>query len=262
MHWITVEVFDGATSAAGWARVWHDRLIEAAVTSRAVFWDEHEHRWGVVLEFTFDDDRRRDAFREVPVLLAALDAAPDPVNGVLVYPHRGAVPAAGSHGVRGPCWGAAPPSSRYRRSTRPCCPARRGPSADRRPDPVRRTTVGGMVLVVLELVVILALVAALVWALRNAQRPATTAALPSRQRAELAAAIERARWLPAHDELDGATRVMVRRTYIGLDGRPEVLDERVLETFPAQDPAWEARFTEAMAAARYRCTYLNAEEAG
>lgn len=89
MHWITVEVFDGGTSAAAWARAWHDQLIEAAVTSGAVFWDEHEHRWGVVLEFTFDDERRRDAFRQAPVVLAALDAAPDPVNGVLVYPHRG-----------------------------------------------------------------------------------------------------------------------------------------------------------------------------
>ena len=37
--------------------------------------------------------------------------------------------------------------------------------------------------------------------------------------------------------------------------------ERVLESFPAQDPAWEARFTEAMSAARFRCAYLNAEEA-
>ncbi|TQN37602.1 hypothetical protein FHU33_4262 [Blastococcus colisei] len=100
MNWITVEVFDGATSAAAWARVWHDRLIEAAVTGGAVFWDEHEHRWGVVLEFTFDDEPRRDAFREAPVLLAALDAAPDPVNGVLVYPHRGG--GAGSRQPRRP----------------------------------------------------------------------------------------------------------------------------------------------------------------
>ena len=90
MHWITVEVFDGETSAAGWARAWRDRLIEAAVTGgAAVYWDEHAHRWGVVLEFAFDDDRNRDAFRQAPVLLAALDAVPDPVNGVLVYPHRG-----------------------------------------------------------------------------------------------------------------------------------------------------------------------------
>ena len=94
VHWITVEVFDGDMPAAGWARAWHDRLIEAAVTGGAVFWDEHEHRWGVVLEFTFADERRRDAFRQAPVLLAALDAAPD---RVLVYPHRG-----GGDGIRQP----------------------------------------------------------------------------------------------------------------------------------------------------------------
>jgi hypothetical protein len=94
VHWITVEVFDGAlseggTSAAAWARAWHDRLIEAAVTGGAAFWDEHEHRWGVVLEFAFVDERQRDAFRYLPVVRAALDGAPDPVTGVLVYPHRG-----------------------------------------------------------------------------------------------------------------------------------------------------------------------------
>ena len=35
-----------------------------------------------------------------------------------------------------------------------------------------------------------------------------------------------------------------------------------METFPAQDPSWEARFTEGMARARFRCTYLNGEESG
>ena len=34
----------------------------------------------------------------------------------------------------------------------------------------------------------------------------------------------------------------------------------MLESFPAHDPAWEALFTEAMSRARFRCTYLNAEE--
>jgi hypothetical protein len=84
--------------------------------------------------------------------------------------------------------------------------------------------------------------------------------LPSRARAELAAAIAQARWAPGHDEVDGTTRVLVRRAYTGLDGHPVVLEERVLETFPADDPAWEARFTEAMAKARFRCSYLNTEE--
>jgi hypothetical protein len=85
-------------------------------------------------------------------------------------------------------------------------------------------------------------------------------ALPARQRAELAAAIAAARWAPGHDEVDGATRILVRRTYTGLDGHPAVLEERVLQSFPADDPAWEGRFTEGMAAARFRCAYLNSEE--
>ena len=97
MHWITVEVFDGELPAAAWVRAWHDRIVEAAVTGGAAFWDEHEHRWGVVLEFVFAEERACDAFRQLPVLRAALDAAPDPVNGVLIYPHRG-----GGSGARQP----------------------------------------------------------------------------------------------------------------------------------------------------------------
>ena len=84
--------------------------------------------------------------------------------------------------------------------------------------------------------------------------------LPGRDRAALAAAIGAARWVPGHDEVDDVTRVLLRRTYTGLDGHPAVLEERVLETFPAHDAAWEAMFTEAMSRARFRCAYLNAEE--
>ena len=85
-------------------------------------------------------------------------------------------------------------------------------------------------------------------------------AIAPRERAEIAAAIAQARWVPGHDEVDGTTRVLVRRSYTGLDGRPVVLEERVLESFPADDPAWEALFTEAMSKARFRCSYLNTEE--
>lgn len=100
------------------------------------------------------------------------------------------------------------------------------------------------------------------WALWVALRGASTpAVLPARERAQVAAAIAGARWTPAHDEVDGTTRVLVRKSYTGVDGRPVVLEERVLDTFPAQDDAWEARFTEAMSTARFRCAYLNAEEA-
>jgi hypothetical protein len=122
-----------------------------------------------------------------------------------------------------------------------------------------------MVLGLIELVLIVAVlgfVVAVGVALWRALQGSAVGALPDRRRAELAAAIAQARWVPGHDEVDGMTRVLVRRVYTGLDGRPAVLEERVLETFPAQDPAWEARFTEAMSAARFRCTYLNAEEAG
>jgi hypothetical protein len=110
--------------------------------------------------------------------------------------------------------------------------------------------------------IVLGLLVAAGWALWGALRraPGGMAALPARQRAELAAAIAHARWAPAHDEVDGVTRVLVRRAYTGLDGRPVVLEDRVLETFPAGDPAWEALFTEAMSMARFRCSYLNAED--
>jgi hypothetical protein len=97
MEWLTLEIFDAETPASEWARSWHDSLVETALASGAVFWDDHEHSWGVVLEFAFDDETARDRFRHHPTVTAALDAAPDPVNGALVYPHRG-----GGTGVRVP----------------------------------------------------------------------------------------------------------------------------------------------------------------
>jgi hypothetical protein len=120
----------------------------------------------------------------------------------------------------------------------------------------------------LELALVALLVGLLglgVWAawaaLRSPAGPAGVPRLPARRRAEVAAAVAQARWVPGHDEVDGTTRVLLRRTYTGLDGHPAVLEERVLQMFPADDPAWEARFTEAMSAARFRCSYLNSEEA-
>ncbi|NEK57711.1 hypothetical protein GCU56_07480 [Geodermatophilus sabuli] len=123
-----------------------------------------------------------------------------------------------------------------------------------------------MVVLLAELAVLVLLTGLLLYALGVwTARPVTgtgagSPRLPARRRAELAAAVAQARWAPAHDEVDGVTRVLLRRCYTGLDGLPTVLEERVFDTFPADDPAWEVRFTEAMSGARFRCGYLNAEE--
>ncbi len=85
--------------------------------------------------------------------------------------------------------------------------------------------------------------------------------LPARERAQIARALETARWAAAHDEQDGTTRVLLRRACTGPDGWPLVLEERVFATIAASDPDWEPQFTEAMAQARFRCDYLNTEEA-
>ena len=123
-----------------------------------------------------------------------------------------------------------------------------------------------MVVLLVELVVLLALVGLLVygigvWSARPAVPPgAGPQRLTGRSRAQLADAVARARWAPAHDEVDGVTRVLLRRSYVGPDGLPVVLEDRVYTAFPAADSAWETRFTEAMSGARFRCSYLNAEE--
>jgi hypothetical protein len=96
-EWLTVEVVDAAVPASGWRRAHGEDLVETAVTWGAVYWDWHETPWGVVLELVFPDDDRLAGFRDSPALLAALDAAPDPVHGLAVYRGRG-----GTAGAREP----------------------------------------------------------------------------------------------------------------------------------------------------------------
>jgi hypothetical protein len=50
-----------------------------------------------VLEVCFPDELRWQAFRDLPGVQAALDAVPDPTNGLLVYRGRG-----GGAGARTP----------------------------------------------------------------------------------------------------------------------------------------------------------------
>jgi hypothetical protein len=100
-YWLTIEVQHGETLASEWpsARAWRrahgQRLIEAAVTNGAKSWTWHEPRWGVILELEFSDEESRDRFRDLPAVTAALDAVPDPVSGLLVYPGRGGGSGAG-----------------------------------------------------------------------------------------------------------------------------------------------------------------------
>lgn len=96
-YW-SIEVFDSEIQAAlHWKDSYRSALVESALTSGAVGWAWIEHRYGVVFEVCFGDEARWEAFRELPGVQAALDAVPDPVNGVLVYRGRG-----GSSGATSP----------------------------------------------------------------------------------------------------------------------------------------------------------------
>jgi hypothetical protein len=97
-EWWSIEVFHGEIQAASrWKDSFASALTESAVTTGAVDWAWIEHRHGVVFEVCFPDDAQWEAFRALPVVRAALDAVPDPVNGLLVYRGRG-----GGSGARSP----------------------------------------------------------------------------------------------------------------------------------------------------------------
>src|SRR5262249_13725627 len=93
----SIEVLHGAVSASRWQERHDSALIEAALTNgvRDGVW--HADRWGVVFEVLFDAEEQWEAFRSLPVVRAALDAVPDPVNGLLIYRGRG-----GGAGAREP----------------------------------------------------------------------------------------------------------------------------------------------------------------
>jgi hypothetical protein len=97
-EWWSIEVFDSELQAAlVWKDSYRSRLVELAITSGAAEWAWIEHRHGVVFEVCFPDEARWETFRTLPGVQAALDAVPDPVNGVLVYRGRG-----GGAGARRP----------------------------------------------------------------------------------------------------------------------------------------------------------------
>ena len=93
----SIEVLHGEVSAFRWQEQHDSALIEAALTNGVRDGTWHADRWGVVFEVLFDTEDRWEAFRGLPVVRAALDAVPDPVNGLLIYRGRG-----GGAGTREP----------------------------------------------------------------------------------------------------------------------------------------------------------------
>ncbi|MFI9105837.1 hypothetical protein ACIGXA_35565 [Streptomyces fildesensis] len=98
--WWSIEILNARTSAARWRDAHAESLIESAVTNGALSWEWHAHSWGVVLEVRFREEWQWESWRQLPGTLAALDAAPDPVNGLLV--HRGHGGASGDRSPRRP----------------------------------------------------------------------------------------------------------------------------------------------------------------
>jgi hypothetical protein len=90
LHWWSIEVLDGATlSAARWQDAHGNALTEAAITHGAYEWHWRRHGWGVSFEIGLRSAEQWPVFRDLPAVRAALDAVPDPVHGLMVYPGRG-----------------------------------------------------------------------------------------------------------------------------------------------------------------------------
>src|SRR5215470_17618628 len=121
-EWWSIEVFHGEFRARQWQDAYSSMLTESAVTAGATGWEWHEHRWGVVFEVEFGEDSRWETFHAIPAVQAALDAVPDPVNGLLVYRGRGGGAGASSPRRPRPAAGGgamALPRARRRGASRP-----------------------------------------------------------------------------------------------------------------------------------------------
>jgi hypothetical protein len=89
MRWWSIEVRDGVLPAQRWKDGYGESLLEAAITHGAKRWEWTLMPGAVLLELAFADDEDWERFRALPVVTASLDATPDPVNGLYVYPGRG-----------------------------------------------------------------------------------------------------------------------------------------------------------------------------
>jgi hypothetical protein len=89
-EWWSIEVFDSRIQAAlRWKDSYRAQIVEAAITAGAVDWNWIEHKSGVVFEVCYPDEAKWEGFRGSAAVQAALDAVPDPVQGLLIYRGRG-----------------------------------------------------------------------------------------------------------------------------------------------------------------------------
>ena len=89
-QWWSIEVMYGEVAAFRWQERHDSALIEAALNSGVRDGAWHADRRGVVFEVLFDTGHQREAFLSLPAVRAALNAVPDPVNGLLIYRGRSA----------------------------------------------------------------------------------------------------------------------------------------------------------------------------
>jgi hypothetical protein len=90
---MSIEVLDGEFSARLWVEAHGDSLIEAALHHGVIEWNWRHFHWGSVLEVEFAGEDAWERFRVSPAVVAALDAVPDRVSGLLIYRGRGGTSA-------------------------------------------------------------------------------------------------------------------------------------------------------------------------
>jgi hypothetical protein len=93
--WWSIEVLNGEFSAQQWQDAHGAAMVEAAITHGAREWNWAPQEWGTVFEVAFSEPEEWQRYRDLPGVRAALDAVPDPVRGLYVYPGRGGSSGAG-----------------------------------------------------------------------------------------------------------------------------------------------------------------------
>jgi hypothetical protein len=84
---IAIEILDAAFSASSWQHAYGDSLTTSAMSWSGLDWEWRHRTWGLIFLVAFPSQAEYEEWRKMPVVIAALDAVPDPVNG-LVF-HRG-----------------------------------------------------------------------------------------------------------------------------------------------------------------------------